>query len=183
MRFVMVMAALCAAVHGQEIEDLGVLTPYKGIMLERNSTRKDFSHFIVDLVSIAPSNHVALVLTNELLTITNLVQLPSGKITMGVIPVYTDGLKGEIALYVFDLRRGRPPRAKAHVVHLAGLELPGPTNVHQAMESRRKARPVSAPPPLPMQAGSTNASSFPGPLPNGKSTTYADHLDAEAESR
>jgi hypothetical protein len=181
----LVLAVLTAA-DDLDPEDLGVLTPHKAIELDPGSTRPDFSHFAIDLHPLTTTEPITLHLTNNFLSLTNLVRVPSGPLIMGVTPFYTDGSHGEVALYRFDLRRGRPPRARAKMIGLLGgpVEIPAMTNVDQVIARKRRVNMAHVP-PLPFQSSVAGAEkgppSFILPLPKGRAETYAQHLDAAAE--
>lgn len=74
-----VIFSLALTAFGQtEIVDLGEITSDDYIYLDNNTTRRDFSHFLIELMPAGSSNVVSQVETNAMLTITNLVRVPSG---------------------------------------------------------------------------------------------------------
>ncbi len=163
--------------QASELIDLGTITPRRAIVLERNTDRPDWSHFKAEFLSLAPSsNQVTLILTNDLLTLSNLVGLPSGPAVVGLRSVTSDGTESPTVLFKLDIRRAEPPAPGARAIKLEGQTNASET-LHRAMERHRKSREI-APPAVP---GSTNKPEATFELPRSKSETYGQHLDQIAD--
>lgn len=135
------------AVHS-EVPSLGVISPKRAVFLE-HPERPDFVLFRVELKPEAPpTNVVTLTVTNNLLTITNLIGVPDGPGVLGAVAVFADGEESEMALYRYDLRRNRP--AKPVLRSTTILTPPEPTNslINEIRAIRAAAHSVM-PPPLP----------------------------------
>lgn len=171
----LLLATLISAAAG-ELIDLGTITPNKAWVLERNTSRPDFSHFEADLLSLAPtSNRVTLVLTNDLLTITNLAALPSGPTIMSLTSICEDGSESEPVLFKLDIRRAEPPPPSIRVIEL--IDGSDVTNrLQHAMRNFRKRRLVNEP----SVPGATNIQ-VGSPLPNARSRTYGQWQDAQVK--
>lgn len=183
MRRLLWALAFVVTISAQEVEDLGVLTPRNGIQLDKATTRGDVKTFIVEfLPQTPPTNAVSRVYTNEhsLVKISDLPELPSGPVVMGVKTIGADGVESEIALYRFDLRRGNPPKPRAYATALLEADAePVSTNTTAGVVARRREKlAASPPPPIP------GAISAPTPVPElegASNKTYGDVLDAMAE--
>lgn len=172
----LLLSVLISVSAGEPI-DLGTITPRRAIVLERNTGRPDWSHFKVEFFSLAlTSNQVTLILTNELLTISNLVGLPSGPTIVGLRSVTLDGMESPIVLFRLDIRRAEPPSPGARVINI-GKTNTGET-IHGAIERHRQSREL-APPPIPGQTNRVDVSE----LPNGISKTYSQYQDELADER
>lgn len=119
---------LCTlAVHAQEITNLGVVSPRRGLVLERDTNQVDFLHFKIDLVALRwPSNSVTFTTTNDILTLDQFMPMPPGPCIMGVRSVYSDGDESNVSLYRVRVRRDTPKAPKAH-----GTGISGPDAVHR----------------------------------------------------
>lgn len=127
--------------------DLGVISPRHGILLDHQTTRTDFQKFEVELKHRDTTNVVTLTLTNNLLLHSDLVQLPSGRTTMGLKSYFWDGSVSDIAIYTFDLRRAAPPAPSAvRSILRAGGE--PPKSLISELERRYLAQAMP-PPPVP----------------------------------
>jgi hypothetical protein len=155
---------------GAEIIDLGVLSPQRGFVLERNTGRPDFSHYQADLISFPSSNRLTLRLTNELFTLDQVAALPSGKTVLGLVSVYRDGQTSAATLYRFDIRRGPPPAPSMRPTALRSI-------VSDSKPFQQLKRPANYP-PLPF--GTNQVESVPE-IPRGKNETYGEHLDKMAD--
>lgn len=193
-----IIAAVSAA-DETEVEDLGVITAKVGIVLEKDTERADWSHFVLEfLPQTPPTNLVTLTLTNDFLTLAELVRLPSGRVIMGVKSVCNDGTESTLKLYKFDIRRAGPPTPKARTIQiLRGEESPEPNTLSNKLQRLRESRPIEPPPvpqTQPQRRGERGpippASEWPKPdvrparalpLPGGRNETYAQHLDRMAE--
>lgn len=171
--------ALTVAIYAaEEIEDLGVLTPNKAILLEKDTTRPDWHHFVAELVpALPPTNVVTLILTNEYLTLSNLVALPSGPTLLGLRSACLDDTQSATKLFKFEIRRDAPPKPKARMIHVLPTKPPEKDDVHKALQ-RQHSGQLRSPPPMP---GQIAALRFPGPLPHATNQSYAQHLDAMAD--
>lgn len=126
-----------------------------------------------------PTNLITLTMTNEYLTVTNLAQVPSGPGIMGVRSVFTDGEESEVALYRYDLRRGKPSAPSATPVHI------GTTNeVENSLTNRlrriregRRTMPPPLPPGIVGEAQAKAPQPFVRELPNATNWSYSQHLD------
>jgi hypothetical protein len=156
-----------------EVIDLGVLSPNRGFVLGRNTDRPDFAHYQAELISFPSSNRLSLRLTNELLTLSEVAALPSGRTVLDLVAVYQDGQQSASTLYRFDIRRGVPPAPSARPTVLSAV-------VSEAKPFQRP-RPVHGSPPVPF--GTNQVASPPPAMPGGRSKTYGEHLDQVAEGQ
>ena len=184
----LVIAAIEASAD-TDIEDLGVITPKKEIVLEHTAERSDIRHFLLDFAPIAaPTNQIHFVSTNDTLRVDNLGALPSGPILMTVRTACKDGSVSAPRLYRFELWRAEPPAPRARVVEILGGEEERTNSIAQILETRRTIERSKLPtPPLPTDARRVTASSPippavepPRPLPSGTNKTYSEHLDSMA---
>ncbi len=161
-----------------EIIDLGTITSRRAIVLMKNTDRPDWHHFKLELLSLSPtSNHVVLILTNNLLTLSNLVGLPSGSVVAGLESVTADGMVSPTTkLYKLDIRRAEPPEPGMEMIEFNAET--NTTTIHQAIEQHHKLRRIS-PPPVPGQTNKPEGRELPG----GKQKTYAQHQDELAEAQ
>lgn len=161
-----------------EIVDLGVLTPQRAFVLERNSNRPDFSHFEAEFISFPSSNRMTLRLTNDLLTISEVAALPSGRTVLGLISVWSDG-QSAASFYRFDIRREPPAPPIVRPTALSST-LSEKQGILRAIRQPK----IDRTPPLPFTPTNRPQASVdqsPPPLPNGNSRTYGQHLDRMAE--
>lgn len=160
-----------------DITDLGVMTPRRGFVLERNTKRKDWSHFRAEFTSYPSSNKVTLILTNQLLTLDNLVALPSGRTVLGLVSVCQDGQESATNKLEFEIWRAEPPMPTITPTFLGGEPI---------AEHRMPVKRIVYP-PLPFTPTNRQAtlrdSEPPPPLPNSKNETYAQHLDKIADDK
>lgn len=161
------IVVLILGLLSQGITDLGVITERKGIMLEACTNRTDFLHFKVELQALRfPSNTVAFVKTNALLTMEDLVAMPPGPVIMGVSSTCRDGSESPMALFRMDVRRDPPKAPTARVVGLPVSEQ-SKTTILDAMRAVR-SKPVD-PPAL---SGVVRTEMF--PMPNSTNNSYSD---------
>lgn len=130
--------------------DLGVISPRRGVSLVHS--RPDLSHFRLELLpETPPTNSVTLTITNGFLQSANLAGLPDGPGIVGVTAVFNDGEESEMAIYRYDLRRGRPAKPSATPVTILGEGLT-PNGLTNEIRAIRSMAPVAPPPPLPKAA-------------------------------
>lgn len=186
--FLWVLSAVLAF-GGQEIEELGALTPQTVIPLIRNTVRTDFAHYEIEAIA-AQTNKITFVTTNSFLTINDFVALPSGPVLLGVKNVALDGTSSMVSVYKFTLWRGDLPAPRAFKVQvitngwidvLNGQNLGGSgmeDSLRSAVARTREPAP-QPPPPLPpgLVAAHPVATEPPPQLPNGTNKTYSRALD------
>lgn len=153
----------------QGITDLGVITARNGIALESCTNRSDFLYFKVELQALRfPSNSVAFVNTNGLVTLEDLVAMPPGPVIMGVKSVCLDGAESRVALFRLDVRRDPPKPPTARVVGIPNTPADR-DSLTNAMRSVR-AKPVESPSP----PGIAQVQML--PMPNSTNKSYSDHM-------
>lgn len=131
----------------EEVEDLGVITRKKPILLQACKERKDFAKFTIRVPAHGwQTNDVQLSLTNSILTEEDLKNVPQGLATLEVRSVCADGEESPIAVFKIDIQRNPPakPKAKAFIA-----------------------------PPAPPMPGVPMFNKRARPLPNGTNETYA----------
>lgn len=190
----LVVIATLAAADDTDFEDLGVITAKVGIVLEKETSRSDWSHFVIEFQPMTPpTNAVTLTLTNDFVTLSNLVKLPSGRTLMGLKSVFRDGTESKIILYKLDIRRADPPAPKARTIQILDGSAPEINSLSNTLRRLRESRPVIEPPapPRSQRGPIPPAEAWPAPavvparvlraLPGGTNRTYAQHLDSMAE--
>lgn len=190
---------LVFSVTAAPIPDLGVISPARGVWLEKESSRPDFQEFRIEVRS--GTNIFKLTLTNELLRAEHMTNVPSGPGILGVQAVYSSGEVSDFALYRYDLRRAGPPKPSARPIAV----LTGPEPEKSFTNEIRRVQEVNPapPPPVPGQVGKS-AESFPHhgliafpapvdldtnvpivikwrPLPNATNRSYSEHWDWMAD--
>ncbi len=166
----------CAVIYTQEtsIENLGVISRRRGILLERTTNRTDFVRFIIELKLAGSSNTVTLLRTNDFLNLDDFGSVPSGPVIMGVKSVYSDGDEDEIELYRLEVRRNAPTRSRARSIQIIGTN--AAPDIKNALEHRLRARTNHLErPPLP----SGSAFEYPNqgmPMRGGTNKGYAEHM-------
>lgn len=129
--------------------DLGVISPRRAIQLSHETTRPDFVSFIVELMPSGDTNPpVRLNMTNSLIQVADIPQLPSGRVTMGVRSLFADGEESEVGVFTFNLRRSKPPAPTA-----MPMGVPAPVNDSGGLTNElwkiREASRVTAYPSIP----------------------------------
>lgn len=147
--------------------DLGVISPRHGILLDTQTTRPDFQHFEVELKPADTTNVTTLTLTNVLLTVDDMVALPSGRTVMGLKSYFWDGSVSDLAIYTFDLRRADPPTPSAVRAALSAGSEP-PKSLINEMARRQVEKSAERFPPMPHRYFSTN-------IAGQRSTNLADY--------
>jgi hypothetical protein len=179
----LILTITALSLGASDIPDLGIISPRRAVVLQQHSSRPDFVSFSVEFLPQAPpTNLVTLTLTNEFLSVSNLAAIPSGPGILGVQAIYADGSKSDLALYRYDLRRGKPAKPSARAVGVLMADEPEKSLTGEITRVR-EARVILMP-ALPGQrdvrAASRMVPNRP-PLPNGTNRTYAEHLDAIAD--
>lgn len=174
------LMAVSWVVFSADVPDLGVISPRRGIVLGTSTHRADFISFKLEfLPQTAPTNLVTLTVTNELLTVDQLVRVPSGRGILGVTAVYADD-ESEPALFRYDLRRSKPP-APSLTPTAIGTTNQEQTSLTNQMRKIREGRrvPVHAPLPPGFFGAPTQevAQAVLRPLPGATNWTYSQHLD------
>lgn len=192
--------AVVSAADETEPEDLGVISPEVGILLHRDNSRPDWHAFYAEFYPQESynTNMVALILTNEVVTVEDLAALPSGRTLLGLQNMFgdhntwrSDGFKGAAKIYIFELRRAEPPAPSATRVHI--LPQAAYTNnptIQEWIRLTKIKKGIADAPPLPMstlaqknqEMESFMKREFPPALPNSNKTTYSQHLDQMLET-
>lgn len=163
-----------------DIPHLGVISPSRALVLDARSQRVGFRHFLVEVrPDAAPTNIVTLAVTNEMLTVTNLIQVPSGPGTIGVRSVYWDS-ESEIAIYRYDLRRAAPPRPLVTVTHVGGAPEVEKSLTNEIRRVRERFM-MPVPPMIPPRDTPKATAQPRRPLPAAEKRSYAEHLDWMAD--
>ena len=131
---------LCQSIAQEEIEDLGVITPKQGIILEHDGNHTSFHVSVIG----ASGGEVSFVSTNGIVTMADF----KGKISGPAMMTVVQG-GGEPVVSTFRITVQRPrPTLKAKVVFtLSPLPLPGGTN--RSYAERNLNRGMAPLPPLP----------------------------------
>lgn len=146
----------------EEIVDLGVFNQEKLIRLHACPTRKDFLHFIVEVLpQEPPTNKVSFTTTNNFLAINDLYFVSFGQVLLAVRSVCTDGTESAISLFKIDVRRSPPSKPTAEIVHVLRPRIR--QSLEELIESHRQTN--NAPPPM---------------LP-GSPKTYSQHMQEQKE--
>jgi hypothetical protein len=165
----------CALARGDNIEDLGVITPRRSIVLERCATRNDFMHFVIELRQ--GTNLLFMVMTtNTVLTVDGVLDVvQDGRAVMGVKSICLDGAESPMAVYRFEVRREGPT---APVARAIGVIAPLPDFRLDDVLRDRKELEKPLPPPVP-SAGEPAmmmmrpVMTTPPPLPHGTNESYS----------
>lgn len=189
-----VIATISAADSTDSEEDLGVITETVGIYLNQDLKRKDFSHFIVEILPQEwPTNKVSFTKTNNVIKMEDLIAVPHGISILGVRSVCRDGSLSPVRLYKFDLRRDGPEAPKANRVNVyRGINR---TNLYRFQDTEELVRQRRIPKTnnmpaipsingVPIQSTSKTNQSFhlewapaEWPLPGGTNETYSQGID------
>jgi hypothetical protein len=181
---------LFAVADEKKIEDLGVITPTIGKILEHTTGRSDVSHFVLEFYpETPPTNIVKITKTNDLLTLDDLGQLPSGRMVMGLASQFSDGTVSPLKLYRLEVWRAEATAPRARSTFLATTNAEPVHSLTNALRNRVTAVP---PPPLPSMRLIGDGSPIPPAgewptnpptvraLPQGTNKSYAEHLDSMA---
>lgn len=164
---VILLLALLSTTLAQEIEDLGIVSRRRSIILERCTNRTDFVKFVIEIQPAGSSNTVTLIRTNDFLSLADFGAVPAGKLTMGVHSVCADGEESPVALYRLEVKRSAPTSPRARSITVAATNAP-PTLIN-ALEHHRRARTNHVEhPPLP--------GGMALPMMDGTNKTYNDHM-------
>lgn len=179
----MTLLLLCL-ILGADLPHLGTITPRRPVALSANSTRPDFHCFIVEARPQDSTNVFTITITNGVLSVSNMVQVPSGSGIIGVRSCFKDGEESEPALYRYDLRRAKPPKPSATPLHILGT----PEQPNSLTNELRKIRGSRQVPTPPMPQVGKSAASFPQdvaialrPLPDATNREYSQFLDWQAD--
>jgi hypothetical protein len=197
-----VLAAQIEDADPEAVVDLGVVSPKNAITLHRNSTRSDFSHFVLEFLPRAVDTNQASFgvtkfnFTNDLVQVSDLRALPSGPILMGLHSVYQDGSHSALSLYKFELWRAAPPTPYARTIQVLEGSVSEPETIKEALDRRSSRSPVVYPPLPGSQRDSRSHWEGPIPpaefwpsrtnqpsraLPGGKNKTYSEFQDEMAD--
>lgn len=180
---ILVLAALTVGSLADETEpeDLGVITDRRAVILESPYEVSDFRHFTLDFMPmVPPTNKITLVLTNGILTLSNLAALPSGRMVLGLRSTCLDGSESAVKLYRLTIRRGDPPKPTAKVITLIRGSAEETNITERALIRVREMRPVVPPPPFPGEQPQAMKYPSPPPLPRSTNETYAQSMDRMA---
>lgn len=138
-----------------QVTDLGTVSTRRAIVLEKACP--DFGFFIVHLLPQNwPTNVIAIVKTNEYLTLKDLDRVPSGDVVIEVKQICADGTEGPTSVFKIDVRRYDPDA------------VPYLTKDQQMEAARELAEAERNAPPIPGQIKPPH----PQPLPGGTNKSY-----------
>lgn len=181
--------SLLKSLAQSDIENLGAITERRGVILEKPTNRTDFLMFKIELLAQRwPSNHVRLTLTNDLLTLADLMAMPPGPVLMSVQAICADGSESPLALYRIVVHRDGPDRPKARPVAMSAPNSGYSGSLTNTIRLRRRYQELidtNQIPPIPGQTDETNRpraafqrESKPGPLPGATNMSYSEHMAA-----
>lgn len=136
----------------QEIEDLGIVSRHRAIILDTNQT--DRILYKIEMRSLMPSsNRFELTTTNDVLTVDSFAAMPPGPVLLGVRYYSPDGEESDLSVYRVTVRRGpgRRPNARGVGVHSTNTT-PWRT---RTLESALANSKLLAPPAPPVPGGVT----------------------------
>lgn len=184
---------------GADAIDLGVISPHRGLILERNTSRPDWSHYKAEFLSLPSSNLFRLDCYSDMINIESLGPVPSGPAILGVRSVTTDGQESQVSLYKLDIRRAEPPAPTVRAIQILQPRN-APQSLTNAIQRFRDDRIMQIPPrparrvESEVQGGMVLSDSFgtnliaapdlhqmPQPMPEATNQTYGQKLDAMAD--
>jgi hypothetical protein len=177
---VIILWFLSVALQGQEIENLGIVTARRGLILERqNTNRADFVHFVLEFKG-ANFNDTILIKTNDFLSLKDLGMIPDGHMVMGQTEVYSDGDESPVALFRVEVRRTKLLKSKARGITIAGTNHAG---LHEILQERRAGITNAVGAPMPGGSSGSGHSTQYGDFPNmgmpmrgGSNESYSEHM-------
>lgn len=151
---------LAVSIFAQDsiVENLGIISKHRALILEPNDNRKDVSKYVLEFIPrLPPTNKVRIVSTNKLLTITDLLTVPHGPAIVGFHTVHSDGSRSPVKLFMVDVRREEPGIPKVTAVTILTNDFL--LTVEEVIEARK-------------QMGTNSP-----PIPNGRNETYGEGID------
>lgn len=161
MKPIILTLTLTCAMAAEPIIDLGVVSTRRAIVMEKHP---DFGFFIIHLLPQNwPTNLIAIIKTNEVLTLNDLDRVPSGDVVIEVKQICKDGSECPTSSFKIDVRR-YDPEAVIYLTREQQWEV-----VRAMQEAERNAPPIpgaTRPPPPP----------HPSALPGGTNKSYGEHM-------
>lgn len=159
MRKSIIILTLTCAMATEPVIDLGVVSSRRAIVMEKSP---DFGFFIISLLPQNwPTNLIAIIKTNEVLTLNDLDRAPSGDVIVEVKQICKDGSECPTSTFKIDVRRYDPEA----VIYLTKDQQ---WEVVRAMEEAERNTP-----PIP---GATRPPPNPSALPGGTNKSYGEHM-------
>lgn len=179
-------ALLILVLNLSAADPLIVISPKRGAAIGLHSTRPQFVSFRVEFLPDGPpTNLITLAVTNDLLRVEDLPQVPSGQGLMGVRAVFADGEESEVALSWYYLHRNRPSAPSVTPVAI-GTTNEVESSLSDEIRKIQRRRVIPAPPMPPGVVSDAELATVPTehfirPLPDATNRAYSQYLDSLAD--